>query len=124
MSDDIHFDEKELRSAILGLVGARADVRYLLSALAAAEERERQLRVEADTFKQTARFHADKAKQLRGALERANKRFEADARQKEAALEEIVDRHLRPCGVHEAPLPCDVALAETYGLALAALGRA
>jgi hypothetical protein len=39
----------------------------------------------------------------------------------EAALREIVDRHMRPCGVHEVPLPCDVALAETYAIAAEAL---
>jgi hypothetical protein len=45
------------------------------------------------------------------------------AERAEAALREIVDRHERPCGVHEVPLPCDVALAETYGIARAALAR-
>lgn len=37
------------------------------------------------------------------------------------ALREIRDRHLRPCGVHEAPLPHDVANAEYHGIAREAL---
>ena len=47
---------------------------------------------------------------------------EAENERLREALREIVDRHDRPCGVHEAPLPDDVALAEIYAIARAVLG--
>jgi len=82
------------------------------------------LRAERDEAYEDSRRSLDRVNRLIGGLDESKDLLAAAEAAWDAAvkaLREIVDRHTRPCGVHEAPLPDDVALAETYGIARAAL---